>query len=78
MMRPPTIRPPAWAKGTDGIHMREEKGEQFFTDMPIAVAKLAVLSSSGLEGASQATFRLDGKRTPSFRRAGKSAAKTVG
>jgi hypothetical protein len=42
------------SKGADGIHMRGEKGQEFFTNILIAAAKLTGLSSSGLGGGRQA------------------------
>ena len=46
-------------KGADGIHMRGEKGEEFFTNMLLGAAKMAGLSSSGLGGRRRIASRLD-------------------
>ena len=50
------------SNGADGIHMRGEKGQEFFTNILIAAAKLAGLSSSGLGGGRQAAPRLEAEQ----------------
>jgi hypothetical protein len=50
------------SKGADGIHMRGENGEQFFTEMLIAAAKMAGQSSGGMGGGRRAAPRLDGEQ----------------
>ena len=56
------------SKGADGIHMRGEKGGEFFTEMLIAAAKLASLSASGLDGRRQAASKLDAQEPRKPRR----------
>ena len=51
-------------RGGDGVHMRGEKGEEFFTNMIIDAAKLAGLSSRGLRERRQAASRLEGEQEP--------------
>ena len=56
------------SKGADGIHMRGDNGEQFFTEMLIAAAKMAGHSSTGLGGGRRAAPRLDGQQVPMMQR----------
>ena len=49
-------------QGADGIHMRGEKGGEFFTNMLIDAAKMAGLSSSWLGGGRQAASEMDASK----------------
>ena len=62
------------SKGADGIHMKGEKGQDIFTNILIAAAKLASLSSRGLEGRRRFASRMDGEQESSWAREPQSAS----